>query len=445
MAYKIPWSNFHELNLDWLLEQVKQLREDVDNITASATPSTTTPLMDGVAAIGTEDNFARGDHVHPTDTSRAAQSDLTQEITDRGDADLALASDIADVDAKIKFSAAAPIMDSSSASAGFSDYLARADHIHPTDTSRASATDLATLTARVDAFSGSASPSDTTPLMDGVGSAGTGGNYSRGDHVHPSDTAKLDKAGDTMTGYMLETEREQHILGANSIGWVRVATVPQNPGTLCDFRIVREGVLTPAETHKITLAVTQNGVDFTDEVSASDVLYVTKIRYSNAGAVDIYLDQNYTSDIGIFLDRYASTEAKSKAVKLITPTGVSASPVGETIISTYDFGATTPKAASGYSMLPDGTLIQWGIDGAYDAATTKNTTITFQKPFIDMNYQIIAVTNLGGSDYQNYDGIVYTVRPSTTGSATIHQRVVATGAGGDLVRNFSWIAVGRWR
>lgn len=445
MAYKIPWSNFHELNLDWLLEQVKKLREDVDNITASATPSTTTPLMDGVAAIGTEDNFARGDHVHPTDTSRAAQNDLTQEITDRGNADLALASDIADVDAKIKFSSAAPLMDSSSASSGFSDYMARADHVHPTDTSRASATDLATLTVRVDNIAGAASPYDVTPLMDGVGSAGTVGAYSRGDHKHPSDTSKLDKAGDTMTGYMLETEREQHILGANSIGWVRVATVPQNPGTLCEFRIVREGALTPAETHKITLAVTQSGVDFTDEVSASDVLYVTKIRYSNAGAVDIYLDQNYTSDIGIFLDRYASTEAKSKAVKLITPTGVSASPVGETIITTYDFGATTPQAASGYSMLPDGTLLQWGIDGSYDAATTKNTNITFQKPFINMNYQIIAVTNLGGSDYQNYDGIVYTVHPATTSSATIHQRVVATGAGGDLVRNFSWIAIGRWR
>ena len=32
MPYKIPWSNFHELNLDWLLEQVKQLRTDVDDM-----------------------------------------------------------------------------------------------------------------------------------------------------------------------------------------------------------------------------------------------------------------------------------------------------------------------------------------------------------------------------------------------------------------------------
>lgn len=347
MAFKLPWSNFHELNLDWILEKIKELREDVDNITGSATPYTSTPEMDGVGSPGTEVAYSRGDHRHPTDTSRASAADLAQEILDRGGADDTLQANIDATDAKIKFSSSAPYMDSSSASAGFSDYMARADHVHPTDTSRASATDLATLTARVDAFSGSANPSDAMPLMDGVGAAGSGGNYSRGDHVHPSDTTKLNKAGDTMTGYMVETEREQHILGANTIGWIRVATVPQNPGTLCDFRIVREGALTPAETHKITLAVTQTGVSFTDEVSASDVLYVTKIRYSNAGAVDIYLDQNYTSDIGIFLDRYAATEAKSKAVKLITPTGVSASPAGETIITTYDFGANTPLAAAG--------------------------------------------------------------------------------------------------
>lgn len=38
------------------------------------TPSTTTPLMDGTAAVGSETAYARGDHRHPTDTSRAPTS-----------------------------------------------------------------------------------------------------------------------------------------------------------------------------------------------------------------------------------------------------------------------------------------------------------------------------------------------------------------------------------
>jgi hypothetical protein len=40
------------------------------DIPEGAAASTTTPKMDGTAAVGTETAFARGDHVHPSDTSR---------------------------------------------------------------------------------------------------------------------------------------------------------------------------------------------------------------------------------------------------------------------------------------------------------------------------------------------------------------------------------------
>lgn len=43
----------------------------------SPQPSATTPLMDGVANNGIEFAYARGDHRHPTDTSRASASDLS--------------------------------------------------------------------------------------------------------------------------------------------------------------------------------------------------------------------------------------------------------------------------------------------------------------------------------------------------------------------------------
>ena len=47
------------------------------DVPEGASGSTTTPAMDGTAAVGTETAFARGDHVHPTDTTRAAASDLS--------------------------------------------------------------------------------------------------------------------------------------------------------------------------------------------------------------------------------------------------------------------------------------------------------------------------------------------------------------------------------
>ena len=58
-------------------------------------PSSTTPAMDGVASAGTENGYARGDHVHPSDTSRqvanqyfssvsVAQSDFAADSTYTG-------------------------------------------------------------------------------------------------------------------------------------------------------------------------------------------------------------------------------------------------------------------------------------------------------------------------------------------------------------------------
>jgi hypothetical protein len=44
--------------------------------TSVPAPSGSAPLMNGTANVGTSSAFARGDHVHPTDTSRAAQASL---------------------------------------------------------------------------------------------------------------------------------------------------------------------------------------------------------------------------------------------------------------------------------------------------------------------------------------------------------------------------------
>ena len=40
-------------------------------------PSTVTPKMDGIADVGSDEGFARGDHVHPSDTTKANKSELT--------------------------------------------------------------------------------------------------------------------------------------------------------------------------------------------------------------------------------------------------------------------------------------------------------------------------------------------------------------------------------
>lgn len=57
--------------------KTSDLTNDSGFITSADVPegsvaSTTTPKMDGTAAVGTQSAFARGDHVHPTDTTRAS-------------------------------------------------------------------------------------------------------------------------------------------------------------------------------------------------------------------------------------------------------------------------------------------------------------------------------------------------------------------------------------
>lgn len=57
---------------------------NVVQLPSGVSPSTTTPKMDGTASTGSETAFARGDHIHPTDTSRAASSHTHGNITNSG-------------------------------------------------------------------------------------------------------------------------------------------------------------------------------------------------------------------------------------------------------------------------------------------------------------------------------------------------------------------------
>lgn len=47
-----------------------------DQIPAGVAASTIVPKMDGTASVGADPGFARGDHIHPTDTSRASKTDV---------------------------------------------------------------------------------------------------------------------------------------------------------------------------------------------------------------------------------------------------------------------------------------------------------------------------------------------------------------------------------
>lgn len=103
----------------------------VATVTQLPIASSTTPLMDGTAATGTGTTYARTDHVHPTDTSRYAVTNPSGYQT------------AAQVTAMLPpASNASPVMNGTAAP-GAGTSWSRFDHVHPTDTSRAAASALA--------------------------------------------------------------------------------------------------------------------------------------------------------------------------------------------------------------------------------------------------------------------------------------------------------------
>lgn len=69
------WNKVKALVTGAVPTKTSDLTNDSGFITSADVPegasaSTATPLMDGTAAVGTSTAFARGDHVHPSDTSK---------------------------------------------------------------------------------------------------------------------------------------------------------------------------------------------------------------------------------------------------------------------------------------------------------------------------------------------------------------------------------------
>lgn len=72
------------------------------------------------------------------------------------------------------------------------------------------------------------SASATTPKAAGTASVGSETAYARGDHVHPSDTSRVNKAGDTMTGNLHMGGKD--ILGADEVSSGSITLTPYVTG-----------------------------------------------------------------------------------------------------------------------------------------------------------------------------------------------------------------------
>ena len=155
--------------------------------------SAATPLSDGTAAIGTATTAAKGDHVHPSDTSRVAANAA---ITGATKAKITY-------DAKGLVTAGADLASADVTTAlGFTP-------INKAGDTGIGALGMGALTATTGTFSGAVTGTSfnsitalasTASPMDGVAAVGSSTTTARQDHVHPADTTKAGLASPTFTG-----------------------------------------------------------------------------------------------------------------------------------------------------------------------------------------------------------------------------------------------------
>lgn len=186
-----------------------------------------TPAMDGTASRGTGTHYARNDHVHPTDTSRAADASvlhLAGAETITGSKTFNLPPNLAtqSISATATLNAAsAPVVLTDTTTAAFTLTLPAAPvtgelFVVVDDTGKWNTHNL-TIGRNAKNIDGvaanltldnqwgkvilyydgtawwtlAAGASNVTPLIDGTASAGSGLGYAREDHVHPTDTSRL--------------------------------------------------------------------------------------------------------------------------------------------------------------------------------------------------------------------------------------------------------------
>ena len=184
--------------------------------------TTTTPLMDGTAAIGSETKFAAGDHVHPTDTSRASADDLddlagvVDDLTDTVDGKADKSATVSNVqwtssgnkitktingttsDVVSATQIKNAIGGASSTSSGLmtaSEWSKLHGIAEGAEVNVQSDWDQSTTTAddyiKNKPTIPSAGTGSSYPAMDGTRSLGSDAGYARVDHVHPSDTSRV--------------------------------------------------------------------------------------------------------------------------------------------------------------------------------------------------------------------------------------------------------------
>ena len=180
MYDKYPYTDFHEMNLDWIIKEMKQLVDDWEGFSGKVSAEAHTSTDPEVTVTGDLKeglNFDFGLVQGPRGTTGAQGPQGEQGPAGEG---------LQILDTYPTLAALQAAHPTGSAGDAYLVGSGGSYTLYIWSTSSSAWSDGGSLT--------SPSPSSAAPAMDGVASAGSSNLYSRGDHVHPADSAKLDKS-----------------------------------------------------------------------------------------------------------------------------------------------------------------------------------------------------------------------------------------------------------
>jgi hypothetical protein len=216
-------------------------------VNAGPTPSSTTPLVAGTAAVGTSLTYARADHVHPSQVGSAT-----------------------------------PLIASGSGAVGVATLFAREDHVHPSQ-------------------AGSATPL----IASGSGSVGTSNLFARQDHVHPAQAIPVktinSQSGTSYTASIGDANNCINLTNASSQVTVTIpnnSSVPYDNGTSID--LIQSGtggvVVSPA-----------SGVDLISSIGIASNFPGSTLRLLKTGTNSWILNGNTAVDRSGYSVEYLNT------------------------------------------------------------------------------------------------------------------------------------------
>lgn len=257
--------------------------------------STTVPEMNGTAAVGTASTVARSDHVHPTDTSRASKTEFDTHV--------------ANTTAHI----------TSTERTNWNAAKTHADSPHaPSDAEKnvivgiqKNGTDLAIDSNRKVSIT-VPTASSTSPKAPGIAAVGTeSSTFARGDHVHPSDSTKVDK----VTGKGLSTNDYTTAEKNKLSGIASGAEVNQN--AFSKITVGSTNIEADSKTDTLTLEA-GNNIKLTPDATYDKITISATDTDTKVTSVGNHYTPSADSSAALSVDASSSTAATWNSTSLVT-------------------------------------------------------------------------------------------------------------------------------